>query len=159
MGKAILFIEKISEKAIVPSRAYPTDSGLDLHAHSFYPCPDPSATFFDLFPGSTVLIGTGIKATVGPGYEIQVRPRSGLALKRGLTVLNTPGTIDEQYRGEIGVVLINHSKIVQRINIGDKIAQMVVCPVELLDPFVVSRLPDTARGCGGFGSTGTEHTC
>jgi len=147
-----LLIEKIDNTATVPTRSYPTDSGLDLYAHDFSGL---GAEYVDLSPGGTVLVGTGIKATVGPGYEIQVRPRSGLALKHGITVLNTPGTVDEQYRGEICVILINLSRTTQRIQKGDRVAQMVVCPVVLADPVVVPSLPSTPRGAGGFGSTGS----
>lgn len=146
-----LFVEKISPDAKLPTRAYPTDSGLDLYAHSFK---GVGGVSFRMKPCGRVLVGTGIKATVGPGYEIQVRPRSGLALKNGLTVLNTPGTVDEQYRGEISVILINHSDTDVMVFKGDRIAQMVVCPVVLLEPTLVEKLPDTDRSSGGFGSSG-----
>ena len=99
------------------------------------------------------LIGTGIKATVGPEYEIQVRPRSGLALKNGITVLNTPGTIDPGYRDEIGVILINLSRKAQRISFGDRIAQLVVQPIVACE-VVEGKLDNVDRG-GGFGSSGT----
>jgi len=98
------------------------------------------------------LIGVGFKATAGAGFEIQIRPRSGLALKNGLTVLNSPGTIDPGYRDEIGIILINLSRKVQRINFGDRIAQLVVKPVTTCE-IVVGKLDDLSRG-GGFGSTG-----
>jgi len=109
-----------------------------------------------IYPMERALIGTGIKATVAAGYEIQVRPRSGLALKQGLTVVNTPGTIDSPYRGEIGVILINESNMPQEINKGDKIAQLIVNRVELTTIKVVESLDDTERGEGGFGSTGKQ---
>jgi dUTP pyrophosphatase len=100
-----------------------------------------------------VLIDTGIQATVGTGFEIQIRPRSGNALKKGLSILNTPGTIDESYRGNICVIMINLSKIVQTINIGDKIAQMVVAPVMLNPIIFVDKLDSTERNNKGFGSS------
>lgn len=148
----------------VPERAYPTTSGLDLFAYRFeklYTSDNPegivpSAVEKDITLPSMgrVLIHTGIAATVGPNYEIQIRPRSGLALKNGLTVLNTPGTIDEDYRGMLGVILINLSGVAQKISIRMKIAQMVVCPVVLSKVVVVSDLDETVRNAGGFGSTG-----
>lgn len=152
--KLALFVEKMAFDAVVPTRAYPTDSGLDLYAHNFKSANTTLCDTFDLKPGERVLVGTGIKATVGPGYEIQIRPRSGLALKKGLTVLNTPGTIDEQYRGEISVILANLSETSATITKGDRIAQMVVCPVVLLNPTLVERIPETDRSSGGFGSSG-----
>jgi dUTP pyrophosphatase len=164
-----ILIKKINPDVRLPERAYPTDSGLDVYAYSidkYYG--DGNDGFLtrgllDLWkyensalvlkPGDRVLIGTGIIATVGKGFEIQVRPRSGLALKKGITVLNTPGTIDESYTAPIGVILINHSNVLQEIKYGDKIAQLVVCPVVLSEVKEVVNLPDTARGPGGFGST------
>lgn len=156
-------IKKLFEDAAVPSRAFPTSSGLDLFAYKFdkifyssgsETIPGEEASSIILETGDRVLIHTGIAATVGVGYEIQIRPRSGLALKQGLTVLNTPGTIDFEYRGTIGVILINHSGEAQKISKGMKIAQMVVCPVILSEVELVSELEDTARSAGGFGSTG-----
>jgi dUTP pyrophosphatase len=99
-------------------------------------------------------IGTGLSLELPPGYEGQVRPRSGLALKQGLTCLNTPGTIDADYRGEVGVLLINLSKDRVVIKRGDRIAQMVVAPTEQATLIEVEALTDTTRGQGGFGSTG-----
>lgn len=107
-----------------------------------------------LYPLERALIGTGLKATVGVGHEIQVRPRSGLALKEALTIVNTPGTIDEPYRGEIGIILINVSSVPRTIKKGDKISQLVVAEVVLCDIKEVPKLSDTARGEDGFGSTG-----
>lgn len=105
-------------------------------------------------PGGRVLVTTGVKVAIPEGYEIQVRPRSGLALKQGLTVLNTPGTIDSDYRGDIGVIVVNHSTEEQRLSVGDKIAQIVLQKVEKIDWEIVEELPETFRGEGGFGSTG-----
>jgi len=105
--------------------------------------------------GFRALLGTGLKATVGPGFEIQVRPRSGLALKQGLTVLNTPGTIDESYRDEISVIVINLSRQDQTLTFGDRIAQLVVAPVVLCDVAEVPELGGNDRQ-GGFGSSGLK---
>jgi len=152
----VLLIEKIFADAVVPTRAHETDSGLDLYAHSFKNWDGIvySTDCVSLDNGDRLLVGTGVKATVGPGYEIQIRPRSGLALKQGLTVLNAPGTVDEQYRGEISVIIVNHSRSIKKITKGDRIAQMVVCPVILLEPTLVEKLPSTERDAGGFGSSG-----
>lgn len=177
MKLPVLKIKKNYPDAVVPTRQHKTDSGLDLTAHSFVklyrnmeigdPFPNKSQVLskeeleermenkgLNLFSGERVLIDTGISATVGEGYEIQIRPRSGLALKKGLTVLNTPGTIDESYRGMIGVILINLSTEIHLINIGERIAQMVVSPVTLCETIQVEDLDDTDRGSGGFGHTG-----
>jgi dUTP pyrophosphatase len=105
-------------------------------------------------PGDRVLVPTGLYIEIPPGYEGQVRPRSGLALKRGLTVLNAPGTIDADYRGELGVILVNLSRDVQTIEPGDRIAQLIISPVTRGVLVRVEQLDDTARGQGGFGSTG-----
>ncbi|MFW6272890.1 MAG: dUTP diphosphatase, partial [bacterium] len=111
---------------------------------------------FYLESGDRCLINTGIAATVGKGYEIQIRPRSGNALKRGITVLNTPGTIDESYRGMIGVILFNASNVRCLIERGQRIAQMIVSPVVLPNISVVDDLDITKRNDGGFGHTGTK---
>ena len=100
------------------------------------------------------LFSTGIKLAVPEGYEVQIRPRSGLALKQGVTVLNTPGTIDSDYRGDIGVILVNLSAFPVLIEKGERIAQMVLSKVEKIDFIKVSSLLETDRGEGGFGSTG-----
>ncbi len=110
---------------------------------------------FELQCNERCLIGTGIKVTIGPGYEIQVRPRSSIALKRGLTVLNSPGTIDEQFRGELCVIIINTSRKAQEIELGESIAQIVPMKVEL-PTIVVTTLSKTKRATGGFGSTNKE---
>jgi dUTP pyrophosphatase len=164
-------IKKNYPDAIVPVRQHETDSGLDLYAYQFVKIisDDEKALKGDelksrrgstekaiiLHSGERILVDTGVSATVGPGYEIQIRPRSGLALKQGLTVLNTPGTIDESYRGMIGVILINHSSKPQEIKTGDRIAQMIACPVLLSKIEIVENLDETQRGAGGFGHTGT----
>lgn len=108
-----------------------------------------------LGPGERKLIPTGFCMALPAGYEAQVRPRSGLALKHGITVLNSPGTIDADYRGEVGVLLINHGQVEFTVAHGDRFAQMVIAPVTQGAFSVVTELSDTARGSGGYGSTGT----
>jgi len=105
-------------------------------------------------PGERVLAKTGLYVEIPAGFEIQVRPRSGLALKQGVTVLNTPGTIDADYRGEIGVILINHSSTVVEFAKGDRIAQLVMARVERIEWQLTESLSGTKRGQHGFGSTG-----
>jgi len=107
-----------------------------------------------LLPGARALVPTGLTIALPPGYEAQVRPRSGLAAKHGVTVLNTPGTIDADYRGEIGVILINHGETPFSIRRGERIAQMVVAAVVRAELVPVDTLAATDRGSGGFGSTG-----
>ena len=128
----------------LPTRQTPQSAGLDLHAKI-------STT---IKPGERTLMPTGIRAALPFGFEAQIRPRSGLALKHGITVLNTPGTIDADYRGEIGVVLINLGSEDFTIQRGDRIAQMVIVKVEMANFTEVDELPDTRRGEGGYGSTG-----
>lgn len=105
-------------------------------------------------PGGRALIGTGIAVEIPSGYEGQIRPRSGLAWRHGIGILNSPGTIDSDYRGEIGVILVNHSETPYTVRHGDRIAQLVIAPVVRASVRVVSSLADTRRGTGGFGSTG-----
>ena len=107
-----------------------------------------------LAPGARALVPTGLFLQIPPGYEAQVRPRSGLALKRGLTILNAPGTIDADYRGEVGVILVNLSAAEQIIAPGDRVAQLLFAPVTRGELIEVAALEETARGGGGFGSTG-----
>jgi dUTP pyrophosphatase len=130
----------------VPSRGSEWASGLDLAA-----AVDGELT---LAPGEIRLVPTGWAVAVPSGYEGQVRPRSGAALKRGLTIINTPGTIDSDYRGEISLAVVNLSGTPQRIARGDRLAQLVVAKVELPEIVVKEALSGTARGEGGFGSTG-----
>ncbi|MFA6653269.1 MAG: dUTP diphosphatase [Candidatus Delongbacteria bacterium] len=137
-------IKRISEYARLPEYAHPGDAGMDMF----------SAVEKTLKPGEFALIGTGIKIGLPENTEAQVRPRSGLAIKNGVTVLNTPGTIDEGYRGEVGVILINHSKEDFTVTPGMKIAQMIIAPVIRAQIEEVDDLSDTRRGEGGFGSTG-----
>ncbi len=107
-----------------------------------------------LKPGQRYLVPTGLRFAIPQGYEIQVRPRSGLALKQGITCLNTPGTIDSDYRGEVGIILINHGTEDFEIHTGERIAQLVVAPVIQGNFFCVDSLDNTQRGNKGFGSTG-----
>ena len=123
-------------------------AGLDLLAAV------PEAEPVVLLPGARALVPTGLSIALPPGYEAQVRPRSGLAAKHGVTVLNAPGTIDADYRGEIGVLLINHGDVAFSIRRGERIAQMVVAAVVRAELVPVDALPATGRGSGGFGSTG-----
>lgn len=108
-----------------------------------------------LAPGTRALIPTGLTIALPPGYEAQVRPRSGLALRSGISLVNTPGTIDADYRGEVGVILINYGEEVFKIDRGMRIAQMVIAPITQARWCETDKLPETARGAGGFGSTGT----
>ena len=126
--------------------AYATDgaAGMDVLA----------AEDATIAPGQRHAVATGLSVAIPAGYEIQVRPRSGLALKHGITVPNTPGTIDSDYRGELKVILINHGAEDFAIARGDRIAQLVLAPVTQATWDEVDRLDDTARGAGGFGSTG-----
>ena len=113
-----------------------------------------SAEDLTLAPGARHAVATGLSVAIPPGYEIQVRPRSGLALKHGISVPNSPGTIDSDYRGELKVILINHGSDAFEIRRGDRIAQLVLAPVTQASWLVVEELDETARGEGGFGSTG-----
>jgi len=115
----------------------------------------PQSTPMRLEPGARALVPTGFAMALPAGYEAQIRPRSGLAYKHGVTCLNTPGTIDADYRGEVKVLLINHGDQAFDINRGDRIAQMVIAPICQPDFLRVSELSETKRGAGGFGSTGT----
>ena len=132
----------------LPSYATPSAAGLDLVA--------ALPADLVLSPGDRALVGTGIAIALPAEFEAQVRPRSGLALKAGVTVLNSPGTIDADYRGEIGVILINHGAGPYTVRRGDRIAQLVVAPVARAAWQVTDRLPPSERAAGGFGSTGTS---
>jgi dUTP pyrophosphatase len=130
----------------LPDYATAGSAGCDLLAALDAPLP--------LAPGARALIPTGIAIALPPGYEAQIRPRSGLALRHGVTVLNAPGTVDSDYRGEIGVVLINLGDAAVTLTRGMRIAQLVLAPVARLAWTEVAALPETARGAGGFGSSG-----
>lgn len=132
----------------LPEYATPLSAGLDLRANI-----NESVT---LLPMERQLIGTGLYIALPPGYEAQVRPRSGLALKHGITVLNTPGTIDADYRGEVKVLLVNLSNEPFDVNEGERIAQLVIAKHEHAEFVVVDELDDTERGAGGYGHTGVK---
>ena len=141
-------IKKLSSEVLTPKYETAGSSGMDI------------AAFIEkdiiINPGDKTLVPTGFSLSVPQGYEVQIRPRSGLAAKKGITVLNTPGTIDSDYRGEIKVILINLSKDVFVIKNGERIAQMVICPIEQVTVEEVKELSETDRGTSGFGSTGTR---
>ncbi len=139
-------VQRVRPGVSLPSYATEGSAGLDLTASLEAP--------LQLEPGERKLVPTGLRIALPAGFEGQVRPRSGLALKQGLTCLNAPGTIDADYRGEVGVILINHGQEPARIAPGDRIAQLVVAPVTRVSLHEVDALEDTARGAGGFGSTG-----
>jgi dUTP pyrophosphatase len=141
-----LKVKLINAAAKLPAYAHPGDAGMDL-------C---SAEDKAIEPGQTVLIKTGIKIELPARTEAQIRPRSGLALNHSLTLLNSPGTIDEGYTGEIGIIMINHGKHLFKVEKGMKIAQMVIAPVLRVEITEVKELSDTSRGEGGFGSTGLK---
>ena len=135
-------------KQPLPQYATAQSAGMDLRANTSEP--------FTLNPLERKLVPTGLFIALPEGYEAQVRPRSGLALKHGITVLNTPGTIDADYRGEIGVVLVNLSNEPFTIEPGERIAQMVIAKHEQADFLVVEELDETERGAGGYGHTGVK---
>ena len=140
-------IELTHEDAVFPKYAYPSDSGFDLHA----------TENVIIGPFGRALIPTGLKLSFEEGYEIQVRPKSGLAIKQGLTVLNTPGTVDQGYTGEIQVIVFNTNNYSVMIPKGMKIAQAVLCPVvpgKMVEFELVNSVEDKDRGDNGFGSTG-----
>jgi len=152
----LIYIKKIHEDAVIPKYQTEGASGFDLHA----------LEDISIAPGETKLVKTGLAIDVGPGYELQVRPRSGLSLKTPLRVANSPGTVDADYRGEICVIMTNtatphflkdgnkSTAFNFWIKKSDRIAQGVVCPVVRADIIVVDSLEETNRGSGGFGSTG-----
>lgn len=137
----------------IPLPGYETAgaAGMDLRANL---PPDSRATGLALAPGARALVPTGLAIALPPGFEGQVRPRSGLALRHGITLLNSPGTIDADYRGEVGVILLNTGAEAFQIEHGARIAQLVLAPVVQARLQMVGALEATARGAGGFGSTG-----
>ena len=140
-----LLIKKLHKNIILPEYKTDGSSGMDLMANV--------EQTVKIMPGEKKIISTGIMVAIPEQYEIQIRPRSGLAAKNGISVLNTPGTIDSDYRGEIKLILINLGKDIFQINKNDRIAQMIVCPIIKVELKEVESLPETARGEGGFGST------
>ena len=127
-------------------------AGADVRANF----PEHARSGLDLAPGERALVPTGLRMEIPEGYEVQVRPRSGLALKHGITLPNTPGTIDSDYRGPLGVIVLNAGQETFHIGHGDRIAQLVVAPVVQASFAISEGLSDTARGAGGFGSTGVS---
>lgn len=139
-------ILKIDKELPTPKYAHYGDAGMDVY----------SAEDYILKPGERKIFSTGLKVEIPEGYELQVRPRSGLAAKYGITVLNAPGTVDFQYRGILGVILINHGKESFEVKKGDRIAQIVFNKFETAEFIEVEELSETTRGEGGFGSTGIK---
>lgn len=149
-GTVPIAIMREPHAADLPLPAYETPhaAGMDLRAAIDQP--------LCLLPGRRALIPTGIRIALPEGFEAQIRPRSGLAVNHGIAMLNSPGTIDADYRGEIRLILINHGQEPFTVRRGDRIAQMVIAPVCRADWRVVDQLDDTSRGEGGFGHTGHE---
>jgi len=143
---ALLKVKRLTEDAILPRYAHAGDAGLDLFASQSLEIP----------AGRALMVPTGISIELPENTEAQVRPRSGLAVRRQVTVLNSPGTIDAGYRGEVGVILINHGPKAFSVKKGMKIAQMIVSPVVGVAVEEVDNLADSERGEGGFGSTGDK---
>jgi len=141
-----LKIKRINSDALLPASSYKGDAGLDLTSTGDYV----------INPGERRLISTGIVIELPKNTEAQVRPRSGLALKHGITVLNSPGTIDEQYRGEIGVIIINHGNEAYHVKKHDRIAQLVIQRLPKIKITEVMEVKTTDRADGGFGSSGTK---
>ena len=141
-----ILIKRLSKNAVIPKYETPGASGMDLIA-----CIEKDV---NIKPGNKAVIPVGFALSVPKDFEIQIRPRSGLAAKNDITVLNTPGTIDSDYRGEVKVILFNHGKNIFKIEHGLRIAQMILCPVEKAEIIEVEELTETLRGKGGFGSTG-----
>lgn len=138
----------LDKEECLPIYATGSAAGADIKAYLSSP--------ITLAAGTSTMVPTGIRMAIPEGYEVQIRPRSGLAAKFGITVLNTPGTIDSDYRGELQVILINHSKQDFEITPGMRIAQMVLAPVFQADFIISQELAETERGTGGFGHTGTH---
>ena len=141
-----VLIKKISPSVNLPSYKTSGASGMDLMAFVEKP--------INLEPGKSCLVPTGLSVAFSEEYEIQIRPRSGLAAKNNISVLNTPGTIDSDYRGEIKIILFNHGDENFIINNNDRVAQMVLTPIIKMELEETNKLPDSIRGKGGFGSTG-----
>ena len=143
---AKVLIKKLNPDVEIPVYKTSGASGMDLMAFIEEP--------IKIAPHSTYLVPTGISMAFSEDYEVQIRPRSGLAAKNSITVLNTPGTIDSDYRGEIKIILFNHGKVDFIINNKDRVAQMILTPVVKMELEEIDNLPDTLRGKSGFGSTG-----
>ncbi|MEJ2201516.1 MAG: dUTP diphosphatase [Desulfuromonadaceae bacterium] len=143
-------VRRLRERARLPRYMTDLAAGMDLCA-----CLDAP---MELRPGERGVIPTGLAMAIPPGFEGQVRPRSGLALKQGIALVNAPGTIDADYRGEIGIIVINHGSENVRFDHGDRIAQLVIAPVQRAELLLVEDLETTVRGDGGFGHTGVAHS-
>jgi dUTP pyrophosphatase len=143
-----ILIKRLSKEVSLPKYQTNGSSGMDLAAYI--------DNNMKLEPGRSIIVPTGLSVSIPKGFEIQIRPRSGLAAKQNISVLNTPGTIDADYRGEIKVILINLGDQVFVVENGSRIAQMVVCPIIQARLEEVDELNDTIRGSDGFGSTGTK---
>lgn len=150
MEKLVLKVVNKSKNPL-PEYASEGSSGMDVRAYI-----DNEEGKVIIHPGETILVPTGLYYEIPVGYEIQVRSRSGLALKYGIIVLNSPGTIDADYRGEVGVILHNCGGLSYIVSSGDRIAQLVVCKTEKPEVMAVSKLDDTERGDGGFGHSGVK---
>ena len=146
-----IFIKRLKPSVQLPSYKTNGASGMDLMAFIDKP--------IELKPGKSCLVPTGLSVAFSKEYEIQIRPRSGLAAKNNITVLNTPGTIDSDYRGELKIILFNHGNENFIISNNDRIAQMVLTPIIKMELEETKDLPETIRGEGGFGSTGKWVTC
>jgi len=149
MTTPLIDVVRLPHAEGLPLPSYATDgaAGMDLLAAVMSPVVIP--------PGGRMLVPTGLRIAIPPGYELQVRPRSGLALRNGVVLPNSPGTIDEDYRGEVGVIVLNAGDAPFTVERGMRIAQAVIAPVVRAAWREVAELPETARGSGGFGSTGT----
>ena len=143
-----VLIKKLYDNIQIPSYKTIGSSGVDLRASIKEP--------LEVKPNESKLIATGLSIAFPSDMEIQIRPRSGLAVKHNISVLNSPGTIDSDYRGEIKIILFNHGKKIFTVNNGDRIAQMILTPIIKIEFEEVDTLPETIRGSGGFGSTGKE---
>ena len=141
-----VLVKKLNPEVQIPNYKTSGASGMDLMAFIEHP--------IKLSPNSSCLVPTGLSIAFSKEYELQIRPRSGLAAKNSITVLNTPGTVDSDYRGEIKIILFNHGKEDFLINNKDRVAQMILTPVVKMEFEETASLPDTVRGEGGFGSTG-----
>ncbi len=149
-SKVTVELQRLPHAEGLPLPAYQTNDAAGLDLMAAVPENEP----LTLAPGQYALVPTGLAIALPPGYEAQVRPRSGLAAKHGVTVLNSPGTIDADYRGEIKVILINHGQTAFVVKRGERIAQMVIAPMVQAALVPVATLSATDRGAGGFGSTG-----
>ncbi len=147
MSKTKIQVKKLHPDSKIPKYMTELAAGMDISAFL--------GSAITIKPGQRCLIPTGLAFAIPAGYEVQVRPRSGLAIKHGIALVNSPGTIDADYRGEISIILINHGAENFTINSGDRIAQIVVAPVCRVELVPVAELPETKRGSGGFGHTGT----